>query len=148
MQLTTTGAIPRLGFLSFLINILPHKIQEHMKRTIFVFSVLAVLDKTFKGDKSAIRDINDRLKLAKTEGICKTSINARGVIWGSENDSNRIPESLPTFDTSMSRKERTSLSEYYVNHCPDWLRYGASTGSDMVRDLHRLFNALIDKDSD
>ena len=118
-----------------------------MKRTIFVFSVLAVMDKTFKGDRGSIREINDRLKLAKTEGICKTSINAHGAIWGSENDAARITTQLPTFDSSMSRKERARLSEYYVNHCPDWLRYGATTGSDMVRDLHRLFNALIDRDS-
>lgn len=146
MQLTVKPIDAPSGILTFLVSLLPYSLREHMKRTIFVFSVLAVLDQHAKYDSETVRDINGRLKLARTEGICKTSIRAHRNIWGHTSVSGNTGNVLHLLTTSTSRLERNLLSEYYVRHCPDWLRYGDSRGSDMARDLHRLFDAILVKD--
>lgn len=143
MQTTALPVAKSQGLLGFLVSHLPKAINERVKRTIFVFSVLAVLDKTATPCEATIRDVNERLRLARTDGICKSSAKAHADIWQhTEIDGTTYNNDLPAFSASTNRVERELLVEYYVRHCPQWLRYGISDHSDMSRDLNRLFNAI------
>lgn len=144
MQLTAS-----LGFLSWsgpqvAVAVVPKGMRDHVRRVMFVFSVLATLDRSRYANESTISEINGRLRLAKAQRLCLASVGMHVSIWKhlGEKSSSGIYNDLPLMTSAQARLERELLCKYYARHCPDWLRYGSADGRDMIRDLHRLFNAL------
>lgn len=128
----------------YTVAILPKSIKERIKRIIFVFSVLATLQDRKSVNRRMVQDINHRLRLAQGHQLCQASADIHSAIWShlEEPGDDRKDVKLTPHST---RLERELVSEYYVRHCPDWLKYGSANGKDMARDLLRLFNALASR---
>ena len=141
MQLTAQSGYASITFPRFVVPVLPKKLSERIKRVIFVYSVMATLDKSRYANLTIINEINSRLKLARAESLCKATLQMHKSIWKYlEKD---MPNDISIRDIATTRLERDLISDYYVRNCPSWLVYGSDDRRDMVRDLHRLFNALV-----
>lgn len=148
MPLTATFVPASTVVTRTVIGMLSHSLAERMKRVLFVFSVLAAIDKTKGTDDRAIEQINGQLKLAKCPDLCKNSARQRDNLWANASKGKDIVNDFPALSVSTSSIERTMITRYYLKNCPDWIRYGHPSGSDMRRDLERLFNAIVTKDAD
>lgn len=143
MQLTAFPGLSSWSMPQVAVAFTPKGMKEHFKRVIFVFSVLATLDRSRYANERTINEINGRLRLAKAQKLCLASVGMHVSIWKHlGKDGASIYNDLPLMTAASARLERELLCKYYTRHCPDWLRYGTADGRDMIRDLHRLFNAL------
>lgn len=140
-QTLTHHRVDAITFPRILVALLGSKLGEHFKRIIFVFSVYAVVAKSTNVNKQNIRDINDELKLARNADVCVSSAMIHAKIWNQSTGS-KTYRSLPVLHASISPSDRDTVVNYYLDNCPDWLRYGESNACDMRRDLRRLFRTL------
>lgn len=147
MQLTVNPGFTALSVPKLFVSLFSDHVASRLRRTIFVFSVLAVIDKEKGTNKDIVSEINFRLKLAHNCSMCHAIGHVYDKIWGHTTAAIGTYNNLSVLKTAWSQSERELIATYYVRHCPDWLRYGTPDGSDMSRDLSRLFTALLVRDA-
>ncbi len=116
-----------------------------LKRTIFVFSVMAAIDRTHGTDDKTIVQVNRQLRLASCDRLCKDSARARDAIWGQAAKGSDVINDVDALSVATSDLERKMIALYYIKNCPAWLSYSAPL---MRRDILRLFNAIVTREAD
>lgn len=125
---------------------LGRRLTSRMKQLVFVCTTLGVL-RDVKHDEAIITELNSTLRLARHQGLFREMISLKSVIWRSVEQAPIVTQSAVrgemTMDAfSVPRAYRQGLMDYFIQNAPVWLRYGEPDGSDMRRDLTRLFNAM------
>lgn len=131
---------------------LGRRMSSRMKQLVFVCTTLGVL-RDVKHDEAIIAELNGTLRLARHQGLFREMISLKSVVWRSADQASIVAQAAVRGEVtsdgfSVPRASRQELMDYFIQHAPVWLRYGELDGSDMRRDLTRLFNAMDNVQTD
>lgn len=141
MQLSVNFPNMTLLPIRLAIKSLGYRMGERLKRTIFVFTVMAAVDRIHGTDDKIIEEVNGKMKIAYNADVCKAAARTRDSVW--QTSPNHISiEDMPTMVCPITVFDREKLADYYVENCPDWLRYGDPSGTDMRRDIRNLLSSI------
>lgn len=141
MQLTANGGEKDFFLPKLFVNLLGSRSQARIRRIIFVFSVLAAIDRRYGHDDKKVDVVNEHLRIAQNTSMCRVSAKAGSKIWKGGHGGN-VCDKAPALTHRTSKAERGIIADFYIRNCPDWIRYGDKNGLDMHRDLMRLFTVV------
>lgn len=154
--LPSETSISKPGFVkSVLYSFLEKHLPRRFKRLIYVSSVLGVIQQINNPDEILIDKLNKALELARYPDSIAFPIHIKSMIW-----KNTDIETVTIINRSqvkiceigncdLSAKDYSTIGEYFANHAPSWLKYGAyeSMVTDVILLLKQLavFNSELKK---
>lgn len=119
--------------------------SNHMKRLVFISSILGLIYRVKDPDLRMIHKLNKVFKLAEYPEALQLPFRVKSLIWQNR-DLNVLGHDgkvIHIFDvptTSLNKEDVEHLSSQVVSQAPWWLAY--SSTENMCKDLQRLFSQI------
>ena len=127
-------------------KVLENNLPRRFKRLIYVSSILRLIQQVQDPDMQLITKLNNIFKIAHSPDAFAFPMYIKSAIWKDAIDeavyitSDKEVAIEDLISQDLSNKDCTVIGEYFANHAPTWLLYGAV--DTMVNDIVMLVKQL------